>query len=117
MRHLPAAIALAVITLSSLACQKDEPVPRDLRIGVLVWDFNDAVHSRDRAARDKALRTLTDLGPDAVAETRRVALLSKADLTTGMVGEFPELQGIIGRIYAAVDGETPAVSAGVEEQY
>ena len=67
MRHLPAAIALAVITLSSLACQKDEPVPRDLRIGVLVWDFNDAVHSRDRAARDKALRTLTDLGPDAVA--------------------------------------------------
>lgn len=67
MRHLPAAIVLAVSTLSSLACQKDEPVPRNLRIGVLMWDFDDAVHTRDPAARDRVVRTLTHLGPDAVA--------------------------------------------------
>ncbi len=72
MRHLPAAIVLAVSTLSSLACQKDEPVPRNLRIGVLMWDFDDAVHTRDLVARDRVVRTLTDLGPDAVAGLARL---------------------------------------------
>ncbi|MCC6994344.1 MAG: HEAT repeat domain-containing protein [Deltaproteobacteria bacterium] len=67
MRHHAVSIVLAVVSLSSLACRRDKPVPRDLRVGVLVWDFEDAVHSRDKVARQKVLRRLTELGPDAVA--------------------------------------------------
>ena len=48
---------------------------------------------------------------------RRAAVLAKADLQTEVVGEFPELQGAIGRKYAALQGEAPAVAAAVEEHY
>ncbi len=51
----------------------------------------------------------------ALAE--RAALLSKADLTTGMVGEFPELQGVMGGYYAAHDGESAMVSDAVRAHY
>ncbi|WP_075217034.1 glycine--tRNA ligase subunit beta [Mongoliimonas terrestris] len=47
----------------------------------------------------------------------RAALLAKADLVTGMVGEFPELQGFMGRTYAERQGEDPAVAAAIEEHY
>jgi len=59
------------------------------------------------------------LGYDA--ETRamvaRTAWLCKCDLTTGMVGEFPELQGIMGREYARAQGEDGAVAVGLAEHY
>ena len=47
----------------------------------------------------------------------RAALLSKADLLTGIVGEFPELQGIMGGEYALHDGELSAVVQAIREQY
>ncbi len=47
----------------------------------------------------------------------RAAVLCKCDLLTEMVGEFPELQGIMGRHYAAAQGEDPAVAAAIEEHY
>ncbi len=47
----------------------------------------------------------------------RAAWLAKADLTTGMVGEFPELQGVMGRYYAVHDGEHPAVADAVRDHY
>jgi len=47
----------------------------------------------------------------------RAALLAKADLTTNMVGEFPELQGIMGAYYAKGDDESPAVVQALAEQY
>ena len=47
----------------------------------------------------------------------RAALLAKADLVTDMVGEFPELQGLMGRYYAAHDGEAPDVAAAIEQHY
>ncbi len=47
----------------------------------------------------------------------RAALLSKADLLTDMVGEFPELQGIMGSYYALHDGENKAVAAAIADQY
>lgn len=47
----------------------------------------------------------------------RAALLAKTDLLTDMVGEFPELQGVMGRYYAAHDGEHPLVSEAVEDHY
>ena len=52
-----------------------------------------------------------------VALAERAALLAKADLTTGMVGEFPELQGVMGGYYATHDGENPAVAAAVRDHY
>jgi len=52
-----------------------------------------------------------------VAQAHRAALLCKADLTTGMVGEFPELQGIMGRYYAKADGEDDAVAEAIAEHY
>jgi glycyl-tRNA synthetase beta chain len=48
---------------------------------------------------------------------RRAARLSKADLSTGMVGEFPELQGIMGRYYALNDGEDPRVADAIADHY
>jgi glycyl-tRNA synthetase beta chain len=51
------------------------------------------------------------------ALARRGADLAKCDLMTAMVGEFPELQGLMGRYYAAHDGEHPEVAAALEEQY
>ncbi|MEW5881566.1 MAG: glycine--tRNA ligase subunit beta [Pseudomonadota bacterium] len=47
----------------------------------------------------------------------RAARLAKADLRTLMVGEFPELQGIMGRYYAQHDGEAPDVANAIEEHY
>ena len=47
----------------------------------------------------------------------RAALLAKADLLTDMVGEFPELQGIMGGYYAAHDGEAAEVAAAIRDQY
>jgi glycyl-tRNA synthetase beta chain len=47
----------------------------------------------------------------------RAALLAKADLLTGMVGEFPELQGTMGRHYALHDGEAPEVAQAIAEHY
>jgi len=44
-------------------------------------------------------------------------MLAKADLSSGMVGEFPELQGIMGRYYALHDGEPPAVADAVSDHY
>jgi glycyl-tRNA synthetase beta chain len=47
----------------------------------------------------------------------QAAKLAKADLATGMVGEFPELQGIMGRYYALADGEPAAVAEAIAEHY
>ena len=47
----------------------------------------------------------------------RAAMLAKADLLTDMVGEFPELQGIMGRYYAQHDGEPAAVATAIEQHY
>jgi glycyl-tRNA synthetase beta chain len=49
--------------------------------------------------------------------TERAAHLCKADLTTGMVGEFPELQGVMGREYAKASGEPPEVAQAILEHY
>ncbi len=51
------------------------------------------------------------------ALARRAAMLAKADLQTEVVGEFPELQGAMGRKYALLQGEHPSVAAALEEHY
>ena len=73
----------------------------------------------DKVARMEALAAdLAARLPGAEATVaRRAARLSKADLTAGMVGEFPELQGIMGRYYARLEGETPDVANAIAEHY
>jgi glycyl-tRNA synthetase beta chain len=56
------------------------------------------------------------LGADAVL-AERAAWLAKADLSTGMVGEFPELQGVMGRYYALAGGEDARVAEAIEQHY
>ncbi len=53
----------------------------------------------------------------AVAPLRQSALLAKCDLVTGMVGEFPELQGVMGRYYALSDKEPAEVADPIAEHY
>ena len=61
-------------------------------------------------------RIARELGANA-ALAERAAWLAKADLVTGMVGEFPELQGIMGRYYALHDGEPREVADAIEAHY
>jgi glycyl-tRNA synthetase beta chain len=56
------------------------------------------------------------IGADPV-KARRAARLCKADLTTGVVGEFPELQGVMGKYYAGQDGEKPEVAEALADHY
>jgi glycyl-tRNA synthetase beta chain len=72
----------------------------------------------DRVQRIKLLagKIARVLGADAL-QAERAAELAKADLLTGMVGEFPELQGIMGRYYALHDKEPAAVADAIEAHY
>ena len=72
----------------------------------------------ERVAR--IARLATEIAPLVGAEpelARRAAILAKADLQTEVVGEFPELQGAMGRKYAQLQGEDPAVASAIEEHY
>ena len=67
---------------------------------------------------DKHIGDVKDIAqPDLADRALRAATLAKADLLTDMVGEFPELQGIMGTYYALHDGENPDVAAACTEHY
>lgn len=66
--------------------------------------------------RELASHIAASRGTDR-AITERAAELSKCDLLTAMVGEFPELQGVMGRYYALADGEPPEVAEAIREHY
>jgi glycyl-tRNA synthetase beta chain len=72
----------------------------------------------DKSARVATLAAeiAAQVGGDA-ALAERAAKLAKCDLVTEMVGEFPELQGIMGRYYARLDGEDNEVAEALDEQY
>ena len=61
-------------------------------------------------------RIARQVGADSV-QAERAAWLAKADLLTNMVGEFPELQGVMGHYYALADDEDPSVAEAVEQHY
>ncbi len=71
---------------------------------------------RSERVRRLAAAIARALGTD-VALAERAALLAKADLVTDMVGEFPELQGIMGTYYARHDGEPEEVALAISEHY
>ena len=69
---------------------------------------------------DGKLLSADDLASEQDAyrgRAHRASVLAKADLTTEVVGEFPELQGAMGRKYALLQGEHPSVAAAIEEHY
>ncbi|MBK5103207.1 MAG: glycine--tRNA ligase subunit beta, partial [Burkholderiales bacterium] len=87
------------------------------QLGAIVY-HNKLGSQLERVERVQLLagRIAREIGADpALAE--RAAWLAKADLVTSMVGEFPELQGIMGRYYALADGEPPLVAAAIEQHY
>jgi glycyl-tRNA synthetase beta chain len=71
----------------------------------------------DKTARVKSLALTIAQQIGAGAEVGTAAELAKADLLTAMVGEFPELQGIMGRYYAEAEGCPAEVSRAIEEHY
>ena len=80
-------------------------------------------HRRLGSIYDKCRRVIRlatvmarELGADTAA-VERAARLAKADLMSGMVGEFPALQGVMGRYYARHDGEPGEVAVAIEEHY
>jgi glycyl-tRNA synthetase beta chain len=72
----------------------------------------------DKSARVTALAAqIARVAGQDPAPAQRAAELSKCDLLTAMVGEFPELQGVMGRYYAGHDGEPAEVATAIAEQY
>ena len=82
-------------------------------------------HKQLGSLYEKTQRTISLAGaladaagvPEVKESCQRAALLSKADLVTGMVGEFPTLQGVMGEKYAAHDGESVEVCQAIGEYY
>lgn len=69
---------------------------------------------------DRLVALAAEIAPKVGADpdqAKRAALLAKADLVTGMVGEFPELQGVMGRYYALAQGEPLAIANAIADHY
>ncbi|WP_332688441.1 glycine--tRNA ligase subunit beta [Devosia sp.] len=69
---------------------------------------------------ERLVKLAAEIAPKVGADperAKRAAMLAKADLTTGMVGEFPELQGLMGRYYATAQGEPADIATAVELHY
>ncbi|MER8953638.1 glycine--tRNA ligase subunit beta [Mesorhizobium sp. M0833] len=98
MAGRPEGVASAGATRSGLSKKEEVGAPREPTPSVA---FGDISPSRG----------------EIPALARRAAVLAKADLTTEVVGEFPELQGAMGRKYALLQGEHPSVAAAIEEHY
>lgn len=76
-----------------------------------------SLYDRTERLAQRAVLIAPEFGIENADAVRRAALLSKADLTTKMVFEFPELQGVVGRRIAEVQGEHSDVSRAIEEHY
>ena len=84
--------------------------------GVTFHDKLGSMGARTERIAALAAAIAEQTGADA-RETARAAQLAKCDLLTAMVGEFPELQGIMGRYYALADGEPVRVAEAIREHY
>lgn len=94
----------------------DQRMARLDRLGVTFHAKLGTQGERVQRIRELARELAPIVGADPkLAE--RAAVLAKADLQTEAVGEFPELQGLMGRKYAALQGEHPSVAAAIEEHY
>ena len=97
---------------------------RKIRLEARVAKLATIVYHNRLGAQSERVARLARLSGDIAGmigadrdQTIRAAQLAKADLTTDMVGEFPELQGLMGRYYAEHDGELPSIAAAIEQHY
>ncbi len=98
----------------------DRKQPLDHRVPVL----RDIIFHAAIGTQYQRMERLVDLSGEIanligadVLKAKRAARLCKADLTTGVVGEFPELQGVMGRYYALHDGEDAEVADAIRDHY
>lgn len=101
--------------------EEDQKVPLENRVESLksVVYQQKLGTSYEKMERFRALAEdlAKQLNPAVAEKTSRAAFLCKADLVTGMVGEFPEVQGIMGREYALLQGDDAEVANAIAEHY
>ncbi|MBI1922339.1 MAG: glycine--tRNA ligase subunit beta [Geobacter sp.] len=101
--------------------EEDQKVPLEKRVESLksVVYQQKLGTSFEKMERFRALAEglAKQLNPAVAEKTSRAAFLCKADLVTGMVGEFPEVQGIMGREYALLQGIDAEVASAIAEHY
>lgn len=101
--------------------RKDLEVPLDERAaqlkGVIFHSRLGTAHEKVERFTQLAVFLAGNLAPEKEDRVRRAARLAKADLTSEMVGEFPELQGVMGADYARKQGEDPGVAQAIFEHY
>ena len=101
--------------------EEDRKTPLEARVGdlrgMVFHTLLGTAYEKVLRFRDLAVEIASLLNPTLKDKVFRVATLAKADLGTQMVGEFPELQGIMGREYALLGGEDPQVAKGIFEHY
>jgi glycyl-tRNA synthetase beta chain len=85
--------------------------------GIVFQNKLGTMQAKSERIADLAGKLAVHIAPELRDDVIRTAQLAKADLLTAMVGEFPSLQGIMGRVYALHDGEKPAVAQAIEEHY
>lgn len=100
--------------------EQDRRQPLEARLAVLA-NVTFQAQLGSQASRTRRITAIArsiaaSIGAEVEAAAR-AATLAKCDLATAMVGEFPELQGIMGRYYALADGEPAAVAQAIGEQY
>ena len=101
--------------------EEDRKTPLEERVeelkGVVFHSKLGTSYEKMERFRHLARIIVRGVRPDKEDVVDRVAYLCKADLVTEMVGEFPDLQGVMGREYALLDGEDPEVAQGIYEHY
>ena len=100
--------------------EQDKKVPLEERLNGL----NNVVYHAKLGSQFDRVKRIERLSADIaralrvdLQQTQRTALLCKTDLLTDMVGEFPELQGVMGRYYALAQGENEAIASAIEQHY
>lgn len=101
--------------------REDQKVPLAERVpalrGVVFQERLGTLHDKTQRLIALVEPLAAGLGGSERVEARRAATLAKADLLTGSVREFPELQGFMGGEFALASGESPAVAQAIREQY
>ncbi len=101
--------------------QEDAKVPLANRVdalkGVVFHSLLGTSYEKMERFREMGATLARQLAPDLEEQVKRAATLCKADITTEMVGEFPSLQGVMGRIYAGLSGEAPEVAEALFTHY
>jgi glycyl-tRNA synthetase beta chain len=101
--------------------QEDAKTPLEKRVdalkGVVFHSLLGTSYEKMARFRELAGRLARQLAPELEEEVGRAATLCKADITTEMVGEFPSLQGVMGRQYARQSGEAPQVAEALFTHY